>query len=139
MSSGDERKNEINSRYKEEYEAAHNVELQLDAWNEFAMTGKSSALAKYLSLDGEFDDDVRKMVIKILLDGPFHRPGGANLWRDYEAYAAINRIRMETVILKGKCTLQQAQEEFRKKPKKGLRTVQLQYRRAEALLKRAQD
>lgn len=125
-----ERAEEIGLKYNEEYEAAHNVELQLDAWNEFAMTGKSSALAKYLSLDGEFDDDVRKMVIKILKDGPFSQQGGADLWRDYKTYLEIRSIMRQR-----DCTLRNARDLFRDQTSQELRTVEKQYQRADTFLR----
>lgn len=126
--------NEEDNRNQEmsdyEYEAYLDNGPRADAWAEFVMTGKSSALADYLSMNGEFDEHVRNMVITVLREGPFKNPGGKNLWRDYKTYCEIKGI-----MFKSKCSLRQAQLIFCNGTGQELRTVQLQYKRGEAVFK----
>lgn len=64
-----------------------------DRWMKFVLTGQPAALADYLENGGEFDAEVRALVVTILRGEikPDNR-SGKNSWEDYLTYIAVEKI-----------------------------------------------
>ena len=63
-----------------------------DAWEEYLMTGKSGALARYVASGGEIDDDVRELIAaELLKERPIKRSNRSDHWRDYTVYVDVRR------------------------------------------------
>lgn len=110
---------------------------QEDAWVEFAMSGDSKALARYLEKGGEVTGAVREVLIQLLHSGPIKNPGGAKPWRDYETYCKVVSIkagwgkplRSKPISKRAAC------KAYAEKTHQELRTVELQYERGSRLFK----
>ncbi|MGL1921589.1 MAG: hypothetical protein OCD03_11250 [Hyphomicrobiales bacterium] len=78
-----------NDRYEN-----HLNDIQEDNWQEFLMTGNPKALAEYLDNGGNIDEQIRKILILILLKKPYlDSKGNKNRWRDFSVYCDINQIK----------------------------------------------
>ncbi len=83
---------------------AYLADRQTDAWLEFLMTGRPSALAAYLEYKGEVDDDIRNVLIEILRNGPHkNNKGGRDSWRDYTTYVTVKSIMLRGTGIKKAC------------------------------------
>ena len=86
-----------------EYQA-HLADRQTDAWEECVMTGRPSALARYLECEGEVDVGIRKALIDILRNGPQKiDTGGRDSWRDYKTYVRVNSIMLRGAVTTKSC------------------------------------
>jgi len=69
------------------------ADRQADAWQEFLMTGRPSALADYLRYEGDVDEHVRAALIAVLRgQEPLLNKGGRDPWRDYRAFLKVGTI-----------------------------------------------
>jgi hypothetical protein len=62
-------------------------------WEHFIFTGHPDALASYIELGGEIDDNVRGAIVKILREGPPKKKGSRDNIRDIEVYMRIKEIK----------------------------------------------
>lgn len=67
-----------------------------DAWLEYLTTGKSSALAKYVELGGEIDDEMRQTIASHLRGeqhlsdtSGVHHANRSKYWEDYIVYSKV--------------------------------------------------
>lgn len=68
-------------------------------WEHYLFTGHPDALANYLELGGDIDDDdVRMAIIKRLREGPPKNKGSRDNIRDVDTYMAIEDIRFQRSI-----------------------------------------
>ena len=108
--------------------AAYLADRQTDAWEEFLMTGRPSALADYLQFQGEVDDGIREILIDILRNGPrLINKGGRDSWRDYTTYVGVKGIALGDVSKTEAC------RRYAEKTNQELRAVELQYDRGSKL------
>ena len=102
----------------------HLAGRQSDAWEEFLMTGRPTALADYLQSEGPVDDGVRKLLIEILRNGPsLINKGGRDYWRDYLTFVYVNLKRSDCISKTKACRL------YAEETNQERRTVELQYER----------
>ena len=108
--------------------AAYLSGRQTDAWEEFLMTGRPSAIADYLQLQGEVDREIRDILIDILRNGPrLINKGGRNSWRDYTTYVSVKCSNLGDVSKTEAC------RRYAEKTNQELRAVELQYDRGSKL------
>lgn len=120
---------------------AHLYGMQDEAWEEFLMTGRPAALAKYLEAEGEVDESVRNILIAILKYGPkLINRGGRDSWRDYLTYIEVNdltRQYIETDRHDGEKPRPVSHTEacrlYAAKTNRELRAVEKQYERGEKI------
>lgn len=97
---------------------------EIDAWQEFSMTGAPSALANYLECGGDVDDNTRIALIDLLRNGPkLINKGGRNLWRDYTTYVEVKCIAVIGISKTEACRI------YAERTNQELRTVEKQYDR----------
>ena len=126
-------------------EGALRQERAEDAWAEYVMDERPAALAKYLALGGEIDDQVREALVTALIDHPKGRKGGNRPFRDWQTYLSVieklSRSHLDFTLVEitkseeGRpsqqkpMTLRQAQKEYASETNQELRTVERQYDR----------
>lgn len=107
-------------------EIAHwRIDRSSEAWEEFVLSGRPSALAKYLEVGGEIDEHIKQLLIDILRHGPKeNNAGGKDLYRDSVAFHTICRIsELEEIGKTAAC------RKYAEQTNQELRTVEEQYRR----------
>jgi hypothetical protein len=64
-----------------------------DAWEEYLMTGRPEALARFVELGGEIDDGVRELISAHLRgERPIKYANRSDHWRDYEVYSEVQLV-----------------------------------------------
>ena len=61
-------------------------------WEHYILTQHPDALAQYIELGGEIDDQVRAAIVKGLREGPPKNKGGRDNIRDIDVYMKIKDI-----------------------------------------------
>lgn len=128
----------------EEERQAYFLDRAADAWQEFVLNSRPSALAKYLKAGGEVDEDVRSALIELLKDDPRGNPGGAKPFRDFETYVSVNlMVRVDNLSRalnagdspkgKKKLSTRQALIRYAEMTNQELRTVEMRYKRGEKI------
>lgn len=106
-------------------------ELQSQAWEDYTITGKSTAMAAYLAADGAVDLEVRQILIDLLLNGSKDdRTGGRDDGRDVNTYKEVLLLKMAEG-----CSKTEACRRFANRYNQELRTVEVRYARGRELLK----
>jgi hypothetical protein len=83
-------------------------EISDEAWEEYLMSGKPEALARFLDLGGEFGDDVREIVVALLRnERPVKYENRSDHWRDYSVYSDVR-----TLMLQRKCGVMDACKQY---------------------------
>lgn len=96
-----------------------------DAWERFLISEKPDALAEYLAARGEVDDNVRKILIDILRNGPTeNNSGGKDRYRDLDTYRNVNyMINIQNLGKTKACQI------YAERTNQEQRTVELQFDR----------
>ncbi|RWC07590.1 MAG: hypothetical protein EOS51_27280 [Mesorhizobium sp.] len=113
---------------------AYLADRQADAWMEFLMTGRPTALAEYLHYHGPVDTDVRAALIATLRAPALENKGGRDSWRDYQTFVAINVIVTSAGVSKTEACRRHAAELNQE-----LRRVELQYQRGAKIFSAESD
>ena len=114
--------------------AAYLADRQSDAWTEFAMTGRPSALAAYLEAEGEVDDPIGRILIDILRNGPVeNNAGGKDRWRDYVTYVEVRLVALRDLSKTAAC------KQYADKTNQELRAVEKQYERGSKVFTKGCD
>lgn len=110
------------------------IDRQSDAWEEFLMSGRPTALANFLQHGGEVDQEVRDILIDILRNDPkLLNKGGRDRWRDYTTFVAIK------LIFLGGVNKTEACRRYAEETNQEQRTVEMRYDRGEKIYSSESD
>lgn len=94
------------------------------AWEEFVLSGRPGALARYLEAGGEIDEEVKQLLIDILRHGPKNGASRKDQYRDFVAFVDIRIIALSEDLTKTAACRKYAEQTNQEQ-----RTVELQYKR----------
>lgn len=127
------------------------------AWARYVMNEQPAALAEYLFLGGEVDDQVRAALVNALEHSTVGRKGGNKPFEDWQTYLGVQETLLDDAIdrkiaersddnnaskqSQKPMSLTKAKKAFAKKPKgkikqnHELRTIEIRYQRGEKIEK----
>jgi hypothetical protein len=83
---------------EEEYEN-YADSVRADAWLEYVLTGRPSAMATYLAAGGPVDDDIRDIIVDMLRGKTeLLNEGGKDHWEDYGVYSRVSSLMLFTGV-----------------------------------------